>query len=54
MCLMVAKYQSSGRLQRLLRTKSTRLPVTCGAMAVSSMRYGASDTNPLKAIPTMM
>ena len=44
---------SDGLLQRQCTTVSTRLPVTCGAMAVSSMRYGVSDTNPLKAAQTL-
>ena len=31
-------------------TRSTRLPVMCGATAVSCMRYGVSDTNHLRLI----
>ncbi len=29
-------------------TRSTPLPVMCGALVVSCMRYGVSDTNRLK------
>ena len=52
-CPKEGKCQSSGQLQRLLPTKNTQQPVMCGAMAVSSMRYGVSDTNLLKARPTV-
>ena len=51
-CLKEGKCQSNGQLQRLLPTRNTPLPVMCGAMAVSFMRYGVSDTNLLKATPT--
>ena len=47
---MVARYQSSGRLQKPFTTKNTPLPVMFGAMAVCSMRYGVSDANHLRAL----
>ena len=43
-CPKEGKCQSNGQLQRLLPTKNTPQPVMCGAMAVSFMRYGVSDT----------
>ena len=36
-------------LTRPFITRSTPLPVMCGALVVSCMRYGVSDTNHLKA-----
>ena len=51
-CLREEKSQSNGQLQRLFSTKSTQLPVTCGAMAVSSTRYGVSDINLSKVTRT--
>ena len=33
---------------RLSITRSTPLPVMCGVLVVSCMKYGASDTNHLK------
>ena len=35
-------------LCRLFTTRSTQLPVMCGALVVSCMRYGVSDINHLK------
>ena len=47
---MVAKYQSSGQLQKLLTSKNTPLPVMSGAMGVCSMRFGVWDTSLLKVL----
>ena len=40
--------QSNGQHQMPSTTRSTPLPVMCGALVVSCMRYGVSDTNRLK------
>ena len=40
MSLVVGKSLWNGQLQRLFTTRSTPLPVTCGALGQSSMRYG--------------
>ena len=37
-------------LNRPSTTRSTPLPVMCGALVVSCMRYGVSDTNRLKIL----
>ena len=39
-------------LYRPFTTRSTPLPVMCGALAVSCMRYGALDANHLKSAQT--
>ena len=44
--------QSNGQHQTPSTTRSTPLPVMCGALVVSCTRYGVSDTNHLKDTPT--
>ena len=39
-------------MHRPSTTRSTPLPVMCGALVVSCMRYGVSDTNHLKNTQT--
>ena len=39
-------------IHRPSTTKSTPLPVMCGALVVSCMRYGVSDINHLKDTQT--
>ena len=39
---------------RLFITRSTPLPVMCGALVVSCMRYGVSDTNLSKITAIVM
>ena len=48
MCLMEELSQFAGLPLRPSLINNTPQPVMCGAMAVSSMRYGASDTNLLR------
>ena len=43
--------QSNGQHQKPSTTRSTPLPAMCGALVVSCMRYGVSDTNRLKDTP---
>ena len=46
----VEKSLSSGQPPRLSTTRSSPRPAMCGAMGVSSMRFGVWDTSPLKRI----
>ena len=44
--------QSSGQLQRPSSITNTLFRVMCGVMGWSCMRYGHSDTNHLKSLPS--
>ena len=46
--LMEECFLSSGQLHKLSLTKSTPLPLMCGALDVCCMKYGALDSNHLK------
>ena len=47
MCPVEEWFLSGGQLLRLSTSRSTLLPVMCGAMDVCCMRYGALGTNSL-------